>query len=138
MAPALRRHLQDLPWIGDGLSLTQRLALEALRAGPRAVAALFRTTQLESEPLPFLGDLMFWAVLREMQRVAEPPFAVTNEQANWPQQILSLTPAGQALLAGGSDWLAAQPPVRWVGGVRIAPGGSGWRWSGADGRPVQA
>jgi hypothetical protein len=138
MAPALRRHLQELPWNGDGLSLTQRLALEALRAGSRTVSALFRATQLESEPLPFLGDLMFWAVLRDMQRVADPPFAVANEEADWPKQILSLTPAGQALLAGGSDWLAAQPPVRWVGGVRITPGGSGWRWSGADGRPVQA
>ncbi|HWE78940.1 MAG TPA: hypothetical protein VG270_10505, partial [Pseudolabrys sp.] len=54
----LTRHLQELPWTADGLSLTQRLALQALRAGPQTVSALFRATQLDSEPLPFLGDLM--------------------------------------------------------------------------------
>ena len=39
-------------------------ALQALRVGPRTVSQLFRVTQLETEPLPFMGDLMFWAMLR--------------------------------------------------------------------------
>lgn len=139
MAAALTRHLQELPWIGDGLSLTQRLALQALRGGPQTVSALFRATQLDSEPLPFLGDLMFWAILRDMQRVAAPPLAIAPETAGspWPQHLVALTRAGEALLADGRDWLAARPPGRWVGGVRIAPDGAVWRWSSADDKPLQ-
>ena len=139
MAAALTRHLQELPWTGDGLSLTQRLALQALRSGPQTVSALFRATQLDSEPLPFLGDLMFWAILRDMQRVAAPPFAIAPDTAAspWPQHLLALTPAGEALLDGRRDWLAARPPERWVGGVRISSDGGGWRWSSPDAKPVQ-
>ena len=139
MAAALTRHLQELPWSSDGLSLTQRLALEALRAGPQTAGALFRATQLDSEPLPFLGDLMFWAILRDMQRVAAPPFTIATDTATlpWPQHRLALTATGEALLAGTRDWLGAHPPERWVGGVRIAPDAAVWRWSDADRRPVQ-
>jgi hypothetical protein len=56
MAPALRRHLQELPWTRDGLSLTQHLALEGLKRGPQRGSELFRAMSLELEPLPFLGD----------------------------------------------------------------------------------
>jgi len=139
MSHALTRHLQELPWIKDGLSLTQRLALQSLRTGPRTVSAMFRIIQLEGEPLPFLGDLMFWTILRDMQQVAEPPLRITPESAgaHWPQHMLTLTPAGEALAAGSRDWLAARPATRWVGGVRIAADAAAWRWDGAEGRPIQ-
>jgi hypothetical protein len=132
MAAALTRHLQELPWTADGLSLTQRLALQALRAGPQTVSALFRATQLDSEPLPFLGDLM------PSCATCSVPFAIAPETAAlpWLQHRLALTTAGEALLAGSGDWLAAHPPERWVGGVRIASAEAIWRWSSGDGKPV--
>lgn len=139
MANALTRHLQELPWTGDGLSLTQRLALEQLDSGPKTVSALFKAMQWTTEPLPFLGDLTFWSILREMQRVARPPFDVDAASAprRWPHHVLSLTATGRALLAGELDWISLSPPERWVGGIRIATGAPLWRWSAEQGRPVR-
>lgn len=139
MGLALRRHLQELPWTTDGLGLTQRLALEALDGGPRTVSEIFRTTQTETEPLVFIGDLLFWNVLREMLGAASPPLAVDAETAewDWPRRRLALTKAGRDLLSGGVDWMELRPPARWLGGIRIAPDAPAWRWSPQLGRPVR-
>ena len=138
MAAAITRHLQELPWTQDGLALTQRLALAQLHAGPRTVAAMFAAIQSRTEPLPFLGDLMFWAVLREMAQVEPPPFEIdaATVALTWHRHALVLTPDGAAVLAGERDWLSLRPPERWVGGVRIAPGAPAWRWSPHEGRPI--
>jgi hypothetical protein len=139
MAAALTRHLQELPWTGDGLSLTQRLALVQLSRGKKTLSALFVAAQGAAEPLPFLGDVMFWSILRDMQRVARPPFDVEAGSARrrWPQRVLSLTATGRRLLVGELDWISLSPPERWVGGVRIAAGVPPWRWSAEQGRPVR-
>ena len=71
--------------------------------------------------IPFLGDLMLYAVLDEMARVEPAPFRAEDG-------LLSLTATGEALLAGRLDWLSLAPPERWVGGIRIAPGAPAWRW----------
>ena len=95
-------------------------------------------TQLETEPLPFMGDLMFWAMLREMASVASPPVmidAATGER-RWPDRVLSLTPVGERLLAGTLDWMSLDPPERWLGGVRIAPGAPASRWDETRGTPM--
>ncbi|HEX2888139.1 DUF1835 domain-containing protein [Vineibacter terrae] len=139
MAGALTRHLQELPGTQDGLSLTQRLILAQLQDGPGTVSALFRATQAR-EPLPFLGDLMFRAVLRDMAQAGVPPVALDGATAGrpWPQQAYRLTDAGAALLAGRSDGMAMRLPERWVGGVRIAADAPGWRWSAGHDRPVRS
>ena len=135
MAAALRRHLQELPWTRNGLGLTQHLALEALARGPLTGRQLFARYQ-ELEPLPFLGDGMFFYVVGELHRVARPPIEIAGTDRPWPERELSLGPTGAALLAGELDWLSLGPRERWVGGVRIAGGERGWRWSGEQDRPV--
>ncbi|TXL80433.1 DUF1835 domain-containing protein [Vineibacter terrae] len=139
MAGALTRHLQELPWTQDGLSLTQRLILAQLQDGPGTVSALFHATQAR-EPLPFLGDLMFRAILRDMAEAGAPPVALDDATARqpWPQQAYRLTEIGAALLAGRSDGTQLRLPGRWVGGVRIAADAPGWRWSAGQGRPVRS
>lgn len=139
MAAALVRHLQELPWTNDGLSLTQRLVLEILREGPRTGGDVFRSLMFDREPLPFLGDVMFWHVLKELSAVADPPFEVSRDttQNPWPRRRLSLTRSGEALLDARADWLSFDPSPRWVGGVCIRPGEAAWRWSPGDSRPVQ-
>jgi hypothetical protein len=132
MARAVQRHLQELPWVADGLSLTQRLALQSLRDGRRTFAQMFSTLQLRTEPLPFLGDTMFRAIMSELE--AAGAVRLEADDARWPKRVLSLTPLGQALLAGDADWLAMTKAERWVGGVRIMPGRPCWRWDGE--RPV--
>ncbi len=147
MAGALLRHLQELPWTVDGLSLTQRLALQALAGGSRSGAAIFRELHNRTEPLPFLGDQMFWHLLADMQCAARPPFAAAVKQPDsdrgiaWPRRILGLTASGRALLDGGTDWLRCGPPDRWVGGVLIQGTMAGgparqWRWCPDEARPT--
>lgn len=140
MASALHRHLQELPWTTDGLSLTQRLALETLRDGPCTAGALFRTLTLKTEPLPFLGDLMFWHVLDDLAAVAHPPFEACAENVREPRQHrrLALTPTGEALLDARLDWLSLDPRPRWIGGVCARPGSPVWRWSPSESRPVES
>jgi hypothetical protein len=127
MAPALLRHLRELPGTGDGLAMTQYLALEMLHDGPKTPGELFAAAQAR-EPLPFLGDTMFFAILKDMLRASAPPFA-------WDER-LTLTAVGRELLEGKRDWLACGPPERWVGGVRIGDGSPDWRWSWERGGPV--
>lgn len=136
MAAALRRHLQELPWTTDGLSLSERIIVELLRQGPMRGGALFRGSQLEREPLPYLGDTMFHTILRGL---AQAPAAAVRRigDAGWIDATWELTPVGERLLAGEADWIAdGAPRVRFVGGVEIRPGAASWRWSPGDDAPV--
>lgn len=139
MAPALRRHLQELPWTTDGLALTERLTLQALAGEPATAGRVFGTLQGETEPLPFLGDLMLWAILSRMSSAARSAFAVDPATADspWPQRRLVLTYDGHDVLARRLDWLACTPPARWVGGVEIGPHAA-WRWSPDHEAPMPA
>lgn len=136
MAGALHRHLRELPWVGDGLSLTQRLALQAVQHGPRTIAQMFSELQLRTEPLPFLGDMMFWAVLRGLEAAGALRTDPATAEERWPKHAMALTSAGEALLAGRAEWLAMTGTERWVGGVRIVPGQQCWRWDGDHRRPA--
>lgn len=136
LARALRRHCQELPWSGSGLGLTQRLVLELLTEQPRTVGELFRDLMMEREPLPWLGDLMFHAIVEAMKQVRAPLFDV-EPAAEWPQERLTITPLGRAVLAGEVDYLSLEPPPRWLGGVEIA-GRTAWRWDEAAGGVLRA
>jgi hypothetical protein len=135
MARALMRHLQDLPSTKNGLSLTQQLALETIAEhGPAEARALFHPYAREKEPLPFLGDIMFWDVLRELADAQTPAILAQSEDSHqrWPGRRVSLTEAGRALLAGQADWLSCGPRPRFVGGVEIIAGQAAWRFDRAS------
>jgi hypothetical protein len=132
---ALRRHLQELPWTTDGLSLTERGALAVLARGPLTVAEIFAEAQLRRDPQPFMGDLFFWSVLRDLIEAPRPPIAVSaaTRRAAWHKRVLRLTPTGRALLAGKADWQALEPLPRWVGGIPVATDAPQWRWNPRNG-----
>ena len=44
---------------------------------------------------------------------------------------LAITQTGREVLEGVTDWLSLQPPLRWLGGVRINPSTPNWRWDEA-------
>ncbi|HEU5319134.1 MAG TPA: MerR family transcriptional regulator [Chloroflexota bacterium] len=62
LAPALRRLLEELPAPTNGLSRTERHALEAIDAGARTPPAAFVAAQ-RLEDAPFLGDTWFYRSL---------------------------------------------------------------------------
>jgi hypothetical protein len=133
LAPALRRHLQELPWTRDGLSLAERLLLTAAAAEKSQIGRdLFRAYQ-KSEPLPFLGDTMIRPILLRLAGGAEPAVTWTGE---WGDTV-RITPAGRRLLEGDADWLLLHGGSidRWVGGIHLAPPAS-WRWDETAGAPV--
>jgi hypothetical protein len=138
LAIALRRHCQELPWLQDGLSLTERLVLQILADGPRTIGDIFGILMHEREPLPWLGDIMLVHILRCMQRARQPVFESTfaGDDRRWPHERLTITDLGRAILAGHVDWLSLRPPERWVGGVCIAPGLPCWYWNDQAGAPV--
>jgi Domain of unknown function (DUF1835) len=138
LARALRRHCQELPWTGDGLSLTQRLILEVVAEQPRTIGEIFRELMQERDPLPFLSDLMLADFVKNMQRVSGPVFTATfdDEDRRWFRERLTITPLGRAVLAGDVDWLSLSPPERWVGGVRIRADRACWRWDERRGTTV--
>lgn len=135
MAGAVQRHLQELPGAGDGLALTERLALTALAVGDRTVEDVWRVLMRETDPLPFLTDLILWAILRGLLNAADPAVTVTPDTttAPWPKRCLALTATGWAVLDGRRDWLSCGPAERWVGGVRLTPRDPAWRWDDAAG-----
>src|SRR5581483_6120585 len=62
LAAALRRLLEELPAPSDGLSRTERSALQVIDAGARTAPAAFVAAQ-RLEDAPFLGDTWFYRAL---------------------------------------------------------------------------
>src|SRR5512132_3595785 len=62
LAAALRRLLEELPAPADGLSGTERRALQAVAAGARTPPAAFVAAQ-RLEEAPFIGDAWFYRAL---------------------------------------------------------------------------
>lgn len=136
LAGAVRRHCQELPWLGDGLSLTQRLVMQVLAERPRPIGEIFRQLMRIRDPLPWLGDVMLVHILREMQRARPAVFEGAPAGERWENEILCLTGVGRGVLAGAVDFLSLAPPDRWVGGVRVTGNAACWRWDDQAGAPV--
>jgi hypothetical protein len=115
LAAALRRLLEELPDVDDGLSRTERQLLELLDDGPLLTGALFVASQ-DLEEAPFHGDAWILRTLAELT----PLVALTEGSAE-------LTDAGRRVLAGEADRVELLGIDRWVGGTRLVPGAV-WRW----------
>ena len=140
LAGALSRLLQELPAPGDGLSRTERGALEAIATGVATPAAAFLAVQ-EREQAPFLGDAWFYRALSSLgtgpARLVEteegepvpqaPPLTDSNVFAG---AALRLTQDGAAVVAGEADRVELLGIDRWLGGTHVTPE-SLWRWDTA-------
>ena len=148
LAPALRRLLEELPSVEDGLGRTEREALQAIGAGARTPHDAFVASQ-RAEEAPFLGDTWMWRRLRELGQgerrllqtaaggpVGPPPPLPGSD--GFAAQELELTDAGRAVLAGAADRAALVPLDRWVGGIRLTGPEPAWRFDRARGRAVGA
>jgi DNA-binding transcriptional MerR regulator len=145
LAPALRRLLEELPAPGDGLSGTERRALQAVAAGAPTPVDAFVAEQ-DLEPAPFLGDAWFFRALavlgtgdaRLVETEAGQPLPAAPPLGDAPvfaRLPLRLTRAGEQVLAGRADRVALLGLDRWVGGTHLAAG-SVWRWDPAAGRLI--
>jgi DNA-binding transcriptional MerR regulator len=144
-AAALRRLLEELPGADDGLSGTERRALQALAAGARTPAAAFLAAQ-ELEDAPFIGDAWFYRQLgalgRGDGRLVEteggeelPPPPPLGDAQNFTFLPLRLTRAGARVLEGQADRVDLLGLDRWVGGTQLASARV-WCWDRSPGRLV--
>jgi DNA-binding transcriptional MerR regulator len=134
---AAARLLEELPAPGDGLSGTERRALEAIAAGAPTPPAAFVAVQ-ELEPAPFMGDAWFYRVLATLGRgrlrlvqtedgrplPLPPPFSEGSVFARLP---LRLTAQGESVLRRESDGTELLGIDRWIGGTHVTPNNL-WRW----------
>lgn len=133
MAGALKRHLMELPWLADGLSLTQRLIVQSVRDGCDRVGPIFGVLSRGAEPLPFLGDVMFWWEVRQLALGGALKLTATTEP--WPRWAVRLTDVGTAILDGTADWMSVAVAERWVGGVCTGSTHPDWRWDPGAAHP---
>lgn len=137
LSGAIRRYLAELPSVANGLSVTEQACLTLLKDGPQPWAKLFRSFMQEIDPLPFHGDLMFYADILRLTRAKVPPLRAVDpeKEIGWGKQAFELTDAGRALLAGDVDFKELEPADRWNGGVRCFDTPD-WRWDAAKQAPV--
>src|SRR6202167_614530 len=126
LAPALRRHLEQFPSVENGLSRTEQQALSVLRdQGPLPALQLFFAVQKMEDPL-FMGDLSFFAILREL---ASAHFPLVRKDSN--TGLVTLTEVGSRVLEFQDDRVHLNGIDRWLGGVHLTGTGAVWRWNSA-------
>ena len=140
LAPALRRHLEEFPAVGSGLSRSEREAMTAIADGFTTPVSAFLEVAKKQESI-FLGDVIFYSYLERLSTRKNPLVtwkdgtAVVSPTARRSREFvngeLKLTPLGRDVLAGKKDWQRIKTQTRWLGGVEISPGGKGWRWDPA-------
>jgi hypothetical protein len=137
LAFALRRMLEELPAPADGLSGTERRALQAVAAGAHTPPAAFVAAQ-RLEEAPFLGDTWFYRALSALGQ-GENRLLETGERTPLPlppplgdgqlftRLQLRLTATGERTLRGEADRVELLGIDRWIGGTHITPDNT-WRW----------
>jgi hypothetical protein len=134
---ALARLLAELPAPRDGLSLTERIALQAVADGAQNPIEAFLAAQ-DAEEAPFLGDAWFFRTLASLGRGEQRLLETTSgeelpappphgEHEPFVRSPLRLTRAGSRVLARRADRVALLGIDRWVGGTHLRDG-SVWRW----------
>jgi hypothetical protein len=146
LASALRRLLEELPAPADGLSGTERRALQVIAAGACTPPAAFVAAQ-RLEEAPFLGDTWFYRALSALGQgaarlvesedgAALPPPPPLGDGQLFARLELRLTAAGEQALRGEADRVELLGIDRWIGGTHITPA-SMWRWDVAGRRLIQ-
>ncbi|MHA2708273.1 DUF1835 domain-containing protein [Vibrio owensii] len=121
----MKRHLQELPHSESGFSFTQHLALQILNEqnAPISVKDWFQKYQ-QQEPLPTLGDVMFYALLLPLAQAENPLFTVDSLDKNWWEQQVNINEKGRECLNGHSTFLQDY----WVGGIHNQANRR-WAWN---------
>lgn len=92
---AARRHLADYLVPKDEIPLTQKFIIEIISSGPLSAGKIFGTLIREKEPLPWLGDIMYWYLMENWLAQEKPLFFIKEDHEDWPQKIISLTEDGE-------------------------------------------
>ncbi len=129
---ALRRFLEELPAPGTGLSRTEQTLLAAIAHGAAEPANLFHQVIVEEEAA-FMGDWSFFRLIDDLAFcdvpliAGLPPPGAEFDGERFRDVELTLTMAGEDVLAGEDDHVALSGLDRWWAGTRLL-GHSVWRF----------
>ncbi|MCQ9064636.1 DUF1835 domain-containing protein [Vibrio diabolicus] len=124
MLNVLIRHMQELPHSQTGLSLTQQIALEVLSSQNRSILIKDWFEQYQQrEPLPYLGDTMFYALLLPLAQGQTPLITIESREREWWEQSVHITETGLHCLEG---FIRAKQRY-WVGGISNTTQNN-WSW----------
>jgi len=129
LSAAIRRHLQEFPWVQGGLSRTERQILEACAARPVGATLAYQLAHHRAEERVFMGDTVFAWHLRRLARPPVPLLSVDGPPGLGLDELaIVATEPGRAVLAGELDAVRARGLDRWLGGVRLSGRHAPWRW----------
>ena len=131
LSGAVLRLLEEYPDCKCGLSRTAQRALDIILKREKSPGKIFGQYQ-DTEERRFMGDSSFWAILQQLLE-SRPALIglLPGNQLSLPaslDQELSITSAGEAVLAGKRNWLDMIVIDRWIGGVHLTHGNV-WCWN---------
>jgi len=132
---ALRRHLRRFPSLQNGLGHVEQTVLECIARGVGRFPELFKEWSA-AESGYGLGDAQLWDALTRLVQCGRPLLRIEGNNGlgfsgNYPdigRVAFTLTETGRSILEGKGDLWELEPLEYWLGGVRLAVPGSGWRW----------
>jgi Domain of unknown function (DUF1835) len=141
---ALSQHLARFPSLRNGLSHAENKLLELIADGESEFISLCRRF-FDAEPAYGLGDHAVWQDLQQLGRAPQPLVAISGfdeaDGASFASSMhrarLALTPLGERVLNGESDFVEMNGIDGWLGGVHLRSD-SLWRWDEANGRLIAA
>ena len=111
--------------------MTARQALTLIAHGEKRPHRVFGLYQ-ETEERKFMGDASFWVMLHELLESSPPLLKLAEGKVlSLPassDQTLTITPAGEEVLAGKRSWLDSVVLDRWMGGVHLTSSNT-WCWN---------
>ncbi|WP_428356071.1 DUF1835 domain-containing protein [Methyloprofundus sp.] len=133
------RLLQEYPNTLNGLSRTAHQALKLISVTRKRPEEIFKLYQ-QTEERRFLGDSSFWLILNEFLH-SEPPLIAMSEGneiniPSGPEQSISITATGKAVLTGKKNWLEISAPDHWLGGVHLTANNI-WQWDSDSGTLIK-
>ena len=121
MSRAFERHIQELPSLHNNCSLTEELTLQILHErGSLTGKQLFQLLTREYEPLPYLGDLMYWHALTPLLFGKDPLLDLSGTiDTTLGEQTISISKSGIAVLQGEKKLKIPVQHSRSFGGIRV-------------------
>jgi hypothetical protein len=140
---SLCRYLEEFPWSSDGLTRTERQILTLVSNGVALPDNVF-VENMALETALFIGD---WSTFRRVESLCNaqrpvlfcqprgtfhgPPDAQTSRDA-FNRRRLSITEAGEQVLAGQLDAAELMERNEWLGGVHVQTGQAMWMWDSSS------
>ena len=136
----LVRHMQEYPWVTDGLTRMERQLLELIGGGMCEPRKLFQQSMIH-ETVYFMGD---WTIFSQVAALCSGKTPLISTKSSNPfihprdatgglnkftEQELQLTEIGRQILSGNMNARSAIHRDMHLGGIHIISGQPMWMWN---------